>query len=81
MYNRITHHAARKMFFAGEIVVFCPCKMYPCHPISFQVFIHPSEYLSQNATPQEAWKAAIRNFNFHNASWETGYYPHFYKQV
>ena len=89
--RRITKREAKKLFSAGKIVMFCPCKMRPSGPFSMAASIHPVEWLEKaelynydgstlwkGNVQETAWSLAYNSWSYYNASYETGYYPHYY---
>lgn len=89
-FRRITIHQAKKRFFNGEVVYFCPHKMRPDGPFSCATGIHPKEWLEnaesyqnhpdlwKGSTEATAWRLAYNNWAYYNASYETGYYAAYY---
>jgi hypothetical protein len=89
-FQRITIHQAKKRFFAGEVVYFCPHKMRPDGPFSQAVGIHPKEWVAKatqyknnpdlwkGSIVTTAWRLAYNNWAYYNASYEAGYYAAYY---
>lgn len=95
-FRRISIHEAKRKFFKGEVVYFCPHKMRPDGPFSQSVAIHPKEWLEnaeryykenqsspcwKGSIEATAWSLAYNNWAYYNASWEAGYYPAYYIEV
>ena len=77
--KRITKSEAKKRFSNGEIIYLCPCKLSPHGPFSSACSIHSKEWLeSKDGDFQQAWQTMYRNWEYYNASYETGYYAHYY---
>ena len=93
MFVRITKKEAQKRFFTDQPVFFCPCKMRPDFPWSPACLIPSKGYLEkaalyrnhpalwQGTLEKTAWSLAINDWTFYNATNETGYYPHYYKET
>lgn len=88
--RRITQRQAKKLFADGEMIVLCPCKCHPYPPFSMGVQINSKEYLERaedyrgngklwkGDIESTAWSLMYNNWRYYNASYETGYYAHYY---
>ncbi len=87
---KITKHQAKKRFVNGDVIQLCPCKMAPGGPLSLTCVVEGKPYLEKaetyrgnpdlwhNTLEETAWSLMYNIWEYHNASWETGYYPHYY---
>lgn len=87
---RITKRQAQARFNQGKPIILCPCKFYPGGPFSMGWTCYPKEYLEKaewyrndgtlwkGSIELTAWDLMFNNWAFYNASYETGYYPHYY---
>lgn len=87
---RITKRQAAKRFISGDVIHLCPCKMAPGGPWSPVCAIEGKPYLEKAETyrghpdlwkgtlGETAWSLMYNIWEYHNASWETGYYAHYY---
>lgn len=90
MLKRITKREAFRLFVARKPFLMCPCKMRPEGPFSMAWTCHSGEYLERAEMYREhatlwkgdeartAWALAYNNWAFYNATYETGYYAHYY---
>ena len=88
MFRRITIHEAKKRFKDGKLIVLCPCKMFPTSaPFASHITVHPAEHLERAAwlykddpgeVWEKAWKSMFNSWAYYNASYECGYYAHYY---
>jgi len=90
---KITKQQARKRFAHGDLIHLCPCKMAPGGVLSLTCLIESQDYLEKAKTyrshpdlwkgtvEETAWSLMYNIWEYHNASWETGYYPHYYIQA
>lgn len=69
-FRRITKRAARKLWAEGETFVVCPCRLYPSFPFGDHVYM--------NSARGDSFDSAMADWQHWNASWEAGYYAHFY---
>ena len=80
MFIKITKREAFKRFALGKIVVLCPCKCRPGLPFGPHSYISGSDVVVKGVAPIIAWKRMYDNWVYYNATWETGYYAHYYKE-
>lgn len=73
-FTRITKREARKLFAQDKPFYIIAHKMRPGYPFSMGMTIHPTEYHAEN----RRFDQMVSNWNWYNASYETGYYPAFY---
>lgn len=90
MLHRISKCQAKKIFNRGGLVYLCPCKFLPAGPFSMAVNISGNEYLHcaevydetsdlwKGSLEETAWSIMYNRWHFYNASYETGYYAHYY---
>jgi hypothetical protein len=81
-FNRITKREARARYEANETFVMCPHKMPPGGAWASHSTIFPAEYKPEGYP--DLWYSFDSMYNswaYYNASWETGYFPHFYVEV
>lgn len=95
-YRRISKAEARKLFNQGNHPIFlCPCKFRPEGPFSMAAMVAGREYLEKargyekhykdspvwaGTVEATAWGLMYNNWKHYNASYETGYYAHYYVQ-
>lgn len=94
-YRRISKAEAVKLFLKGDHPIFlCPCKFRPEGPFSMAAMIAGREYLEKakgyekhkdspvwkGTVEKTAWELMYDNWKFYNATYETGYYAHYYVQ-
>ena len=74
-YTRISKAAARKMYYNGEDIVLCACKMRPGAPW------YPEAIINKNMdiAPFNEFQKVVNNFEWYNCSTETGRYTAYYK--
>lgn len=90
MFTRITKRQAMARFADNKPVIFCPCKLYPSYPFAMHSTIYPAGWIEQaerykgpptlwlaNAI-KSAWSLAYNEWAYYNASYEAGYYAHYY---
>ena len=91
---RITKRQAQKRFADGKPAYLCPCKLHPFPPFSSACLIMSTEwkeraaYYADNHNPhlwkgsidQTAWALMYSSWAFYNATYETGYYAHYYQE-
>lgn len=78
-FTRITKKQARARFETNETFVMCPAKIYPGGPWASHSTIFPG--LSKPEGYEDLWDSFDSVYNswaYYNASYETGYYAHFY---
>lgn len=78
-FKRITKAEARKRYENNEPFVMCPCKMRPGFPFGMHSTIFPEAH--KPAGYPELWDSfdsVYNNWAYYNASYEAGYYAHFY---
>jgi hypothetical protein len=77
--TRITKREAFKRFVMGELFVICPCKLTPDGPFSSGCRINGKDYIAgPEYSAALAWDRMYDNWLYYNASFEAGYYAHFY---
>jgi hypothetical protein len=88
--KRITKQEAYKRFCDGDIIVLSPCKFIPDGSFSMGCRISGKEWLEHCAKYENhctlwegtlyktAWSRMMDNWKYYNASYETGYYAHYY---
>ena len=76
--RRITIREAKQRFYNGQPIYLCPCKMRPGGPWNMAALVVWSE---ADRNSLMAWPRMLANWKFYNASYETGYYPHYYVEV
>jgi hypothetical protein len=91
MLKRITKREAQKRFAAGNLhVILCPCKMCPGGRWRTDVTVWGAEYIDREKSfhgaddrtaPSMAWKTMYASWLWFNATYETGYYAHYYVDV
>jgi len=69
-FRRINKRQARQSFVAGHPVVLCPCKLAP-----FGAW-RPSCMVQ--LTADECFDNIVKNFEWYNCNYETGYYPSYW---
>jgi len=88
------HQAKKLFADGTSIIIVCPCKMVPDGPWSLGCRISGKEYLEdaeryspdngrmsdlwKGSLVETAWKLMYNNWAFYNATYETGYYAHYY---
>ena len=89
---RLTKHRAMERFANGDMIFLCPCKMSPLGPFSSAALISGREYLEKakdyrdhptlwrGSLEATAWHLIYADWEYYNASWEGGYYAHYYVQ-
>jgi len=87
---RITKRKAKACFAKDEAIFLCPCKMAPGSLWNVEVWIQGQPYLDKAETyrgdpalwkgtlEETAWSLMYSIWEYHNVSWETGYYAHYY---
>lgn len=73
-YRRITKRQARLMFEEGNPFHVIAHKLRPGAPYMMGMDVYPSKWKLDNRD----FDFLVREFNYYNASWETGYYPAYY---
>jgi hypothetical protein len=73
-YRRINKRFARKMFQDGNPFYIVSHKMRPGGPFAMGMAVYPSKHKEESRT----FDQLVQDWNYYNASWETGYYPAFY---
>jgi hypothetical protein len=94
MLKRITIQAAKKLFCEGNKFIYvCPHKFRPEGPFSMAAIVCGKEYLEKaegyrdhptlwkGTVEKTAWALMYDNWEWCNASWEAGYYPHYYVEA
>ena len=88
---RISKREAQKCFAADQPIYLCPRKFVPCTPWHVECLILGKEYLEKaegyrnhptlwkGTIEATAWALMYNNWAYYNASWEAGYYAHYYK--
>ena len=69
--TRLYRRKARKAYNSGTTIVVVPCRMYPFGPWGMSIPIRKSD-------GEETFDQRVRNFEFYNCNYETGYYAAFY---
>ncbi len=77
---RITKRQAKALFDEGKPFALCPRKMMPGGPWAMHTTIFPDSYKAASFV-NDPWAFMLRQWVWYNASWETGYYPHYYVEV
>lgn len=89
-FRRITTTEAKKLWLAGKSVYLCPHKLHPCSPWNMATLVTSAEWLEaadrhgptsevwDGSRETTAWALMLNNWRYYNASYETGYYPHYY---
>jgi hypothetical protein len=94
MLQRISKRHGFRLFCEGKPVLLCPRKFRPERPFSLALTVHAREWIERetmlargNGTKKtaeqlhkEAFESMLRNWAWFNASWETGYYRHYYRE-
>ncbi len=87
---KITKQKAKKRFVNGDVIHLCPCKMAPGGSLSLACGVEGKPYLERaetfrghpdlwhNTLEETAWSLMYSIWEYHNASWETGSYAHYY---
>ena len=87
---KITKQQAKKRFVNGDVIHLCPCKMAPGGILSLVCLIESKPYLEaaracrgnhdlwRGTVENTAWSLMYNVWEYYNASWETGCYPHYY---
>jgi hypothetical protein len=86
MFQRISKATAKKRFANNEAIYLCPCKCHPYRPFSFACLIlSHDEWIAHAALHDDvddkeglAWQLMYNSWEYYNASYETGYYAHYY---
>ena len=68
---RVSKRAAFNAWQAGKVVTLCPCKMYPFGHWNIGIEFDPA--LNENP-----FVDIVRNFEWYNCNYETGYYSAYY---
>lgn len=88
--KRITKAEARKLFAQGKPVTLCPCKLYPGGPWSIGCRVFGKEWIERadrlyresdlwkGTAEATGWDLMYNEWKYYNASYETGYYAHYY---
>jgi hypothetical protein len=78
MFRRISTAAAKRFFAQGLPVVLCPCKCVPApgHPFVQHVTVSSADW--RKPWIEDPWRSMLNEWKHYNASYEMGYYPHFY---
>lgn len=74
---QVQKRTAKKLFEAGEELVFCPCKMRPFGPWNCGFLIEANRYKTEEISFEEC----VANFEYYNTSAEQGHYTTFYKKA
>lgn len=69
-FRRISKREARKRFGDNQTVILCPSKIRPGFPFGMHSTIFPDG--------SESWDTMYNRWHYYNASYETGYYAHYY---
>lgn len=90
-FKRIRKPEALKRFIEGKPFYLCPCKLYPSSPwnvaylcVSGKEWMESADRhgkeskLWEGSRERTAWQLMMNNWCYYNATYETGYYPHFY---
>lgn len=72
-FTRITKQEAQKRFAASLPIYLNPCKLAPNGPWSMACLVFGKDY--------ESWDQMYNNWAFYNATYETGYYAHYYVEA
>ena len=79
MFIRITKKKARQLFIEDKSFSLCPCKLIPSFPFCQALRVNPKDWKKQpEDNVDEAFEALITDWVYYNASYEVGYYPHYY---
>ena len=93
MFKRITIHEAKKRFLADKAIYLCPCKMRPGMPWNTACLVYGKQYLVdaedfrsnptlwKGSVLATAWSLMMNNWLYYNASYECGYYAHYYVEI
>ena len=73
-YTRISKRIARKLFEQGKSFYIIAHKMRPGYPFTMGMTVFPIAYHEES----KDFDYLVNNWNYYNASYETGYYPAFY---
>lgn len=74
---QVQKRTAKKLFEAGEELVFCPCKMCPFGPWNIGMLISSTRYTEEEIS----FESCVANFEYYNTSSELGTYTTFYKRA
>lgn len=86
-YKRIDKRQAKRLYDAGETVIFCPCNMRPFGFYNPQIEINKNDIIADNGAPliyadgtrENDFKYIVNSFEFYNCNnTETGKYTAFY---
>ena len=73
---QVQKRTAKRLFEAGEELVFCPCNMRPFGVWSCGILIEANRY----KTEEISFESCVANFEYYNTSSEQGMYTTFYKR-
>ena len=73
---QVQKRTAKKLFEAGEELVFCPCNMYPFGTWYPGVVIDTNRYNSEGIS----FESCVASFEYYNCGAEQGRYTTFYKK-
>lgn len=74
---QVQKRTAKKLFEAGEELVFCPCNMHPFGVWNCGMLIEANRC----KTEEISFESCVANFEYYNTSSEQGLYTTFYKKV
>jgi hypothetical protein len=75
-FTRISKAEARKRYDEGETLIVCPNKIRPGYPFAMHSTIHSKEWLDSDYS----FESMLNQWAYYNASYETGYYAHYYTE-
>ena len=73
---QVQKRTAKRLFEAGEELVFCPCNMRPFGVWSCGILIEANRYKTEDIS----FESCVANFEYYNTSSEQGMYTTFYKR-
>lgn len=87
---KISQTQAKRIWLSGKPIYICPSNISPSMPFNVAALTFAKEWLEKadlhgkssklwkGSREETAWQLMLNNWKYYNASYEAGYYPHFY---
>lgn len=88
--HKISQTQAKRIWLSDKPIYICPSNIAPSMPFNVAALTFAKEWLEKadlygktsklwkGSREETAWQLMLSNWRYYNASYEAGYYPHFY---